>query len=594
VPDAVAAAGGSGRGDLFMVQDFTGVKGRVNTYTRLNVMPANDRAKFLNLSDTENLERKRHGDEQPNLSDTENLKRKRHGDEQPNEPIQGMKLVAAVGNAQGPDGKTEVGRADGGAASLVRQGFDAVVTLATMKAGLDPASLPSPDGPVINTAAATTYALAVRDGNGAPKQAGGGPAATPAAETSVVDLLLDPEPPANSAEHNEAAPMLAVELYKTFIPLALGDAGQAAHPARTSGSSLSDFIAADIETLFPGVLKQTTNESSSMDGFLLCTGQSANADDKLFSFCEQLHAAMVQEWTSTNTCLTREQLQNLARGSCVHEEIADLLMGVLCGVLGASYLDSSFQIRQGSIGRWSGHLKIDEHSSAKALVLACTFSAQVEAGAPKFVSRFDCEQTLAPFSSVLWLKAGDKHFTTVRMDLKNTDGPDTTTKIVEVQLADSNCARAPELNTKFRDCLMEVSKQLFPGAEFKEIKGLKLPPQNSFNDCLFHTAYYQAHVINPLMEDGTIKFRPRPGNWQRDAARLRSYFLLLVYREMQIKGAALQDLSEAYAEWNRDNRAAREVRSATLRSADALPALRCAHALLAGLPLIWERLQWSG
>jgi hypothetical protein len=200
VPDAVAAAGGSGKGDLFMVQDITGVKGRVNTYTRLNVMPAKDRAKFLNLSDTENL------------------KRKRHGDEQPNEPIQRMKLVAAVGNAQGPDGKTEVGRADGGAASLVRQGVDAVVTLATMKAGLDPASLPSPDGPVINTAAATTYALAVRDGNGAPKQAGGGPAATPAGETSVLDLTLDPEPPANSAEHNKAANMLAVERYKTFVP----------------------------------------------------------------------------------------------------------------------------------------------------------------------------------------------------------------------------------------------------------------------------------------------------------------------------------------------------------------------------------------
>jgi hypothetical protein len=114
---------------------------------------------------------------------------------------------------------------------------------------------------------------------------------------------------------------------------------------------------------------------------------------------------MMQEWTSTNTCLTREQLQNLARGSCVHEEIADLLMGVLCGVLGASYLDSSCEIHQGSKGRWSGHLKIDEHFSAKTLVLACTFSAQVEAGDPKFVSKFLKEQTLAPFSSVLWLKA---------------------------------------------------------------------------------------------------------------------------------------------------------------------------------------------
>jgi hypothetical protein len=198
----------------------------------------------------------------------------------------------------------------------------------------------------------------------------GGPAATPAAETSVVDLLRDPEPPANSAKHDEAAPMLAVERYKTFIPLALGDAGQAAHPSKTSGSSLHDFIASDIETMLPGVLRQTTNlnESSSMEDFLLCPCGSKNADDTLYSFCAQLHTTMMQEWTSTNTCLTREQLQNLSRGCCVHEEIADLLMGGLCGVLGASF-DSSFEIHQGSKGRWSGHLKIDEPFSAKTLVL---------------------------------------------------------------------------------------------------------------------------------------------------------------------------------------------------------------------------------
>jgi hypothetical protein len=179
------------------------------------------------------------------------------------------------------------------------------------------------------------------------------------------------------------------------------------------------------------------------------TGESTNADDTLYSFCEKLHTTMMQEWKSTNTCLTREQLQNLARGCCVHEEIANLLMGVLCCVLGASYLDSSCEIHHGSKGRWSGHLKIDYSISAKTLVLACTFSAQVEDGDPKFVTRFVRDRTLAQFSSVLWLKAGDMHFTTVRMGLKNIDGTDTTTKTVEVQLADSNCVQAPALNTKF-------------------------------------------------------------------------------------------------------------------------------------------------
>jgi hypothetical protein len=385
--------------------------------------------------------------------------------------------------------------------------------------------------------------------------------------TSSVDLTLVPEPPANSAKHKKTANMLAGELYKTFVPLASGDAGQAAHPSKTLRSRFCNFIASDIETMLPGVLSQTPilNRSSSMEGENLLLH---NADDKLYAFCAQLHTTMMQKWTSTNTCLTREHLQNLARGSCVHEEIADLLMCVLCGVLGASYLDSSCEIHQGSKGRWSGHLKIDEHFSAKTLVLACTFSAQVEAGDPRFVAKFVREQTLAPFSSVLWLKAGALHFTTVRMDLKNIHGPVTTTKTVEVQLADSNCAETPALDTKFRHELEVVSKRLFPDAEFKEGKGIILPCQNSFNDCLFHAALYQAHVISPEMEEGTmIKLRPHPCDWQRDAARLRSYFLFLVYSEMKYKGAALPDLSIAYAEWNGRYGAVREVCSATLRSA---------------------------
>ena len=259
-----------------------------------------------------------------------------------------MKRAKLVGHAQRPGGQTEVG-ADGGAASLERQCVDS---------GLD---------------------------------------AENAAKTVVVDISRDPDSPANSAKDNAADTMLALERFKTFVPLALGDADQAAHP------SLCDFITADIEKLLPGVLRQTIslNESSTEADLLLGgeSGESRNADDTLYSFCEQLHTRMMEVWESTNTCLTCEQLQNIARGTCVHEEIADLLMGVLCGVLGASYLDSSGEIHHCSKGRWAGHLKTDESVAARTLVLACTFSAQVEAGEPKFVSRFSREGTLAPFSS---------------------------------------------------------------------------------------------------------------------------------------------------------------------------------------------------
>ena len=384
-----------------------------------------------------------------------------------------------------------------------------------------------------------------------------------AEETSVMDISLDSDLPANSAENKKAdtpqqhiSDLDSYDLYKTFVPLALGDAGQAAHP---SGSTLSHFIASDIETMFPGVLKQTTSldEYSTEANISLVgdSGESTSADDRLYSFCEHLHTTMMEVWGSTNTCLTRVQLKNLARGLCVHEEIADLLMGVLCGVLGASYLDSSCKIHHGSKGRWSGHLKINEPFATKVLVLACTFSAQVEAGNPKFVRKFIRDKTLDPFSTILWLKAGhrDMHYTTVQMRTKN--GPYTKTTTVDVLLADSNCSKTPVLDPKFRDGLRGVSKQLFPAAIFGEAKGLRLPAQNSFNDCLFHSLYYQAHVINPLvMEDGTIRFRPHPRDCQRDAARLRSYFLFIVYCEMKSKGAALTDLSAAYAEWNQQQR----------------------------------------
>jgi hypothetical protein len=49
---------------------------------------------------------------------------------------------------------------------------------------------------------------------------------------------------------------------------------------------------------------------------------------------------MMAGWESNRTCLTRIQLEHLARGSCVHEEIVDLTIGVLCSLLSADFLDS--------------------------------------------------------------------------------------------------------------------------------------------------------------------------------------------------------------------------------------------------------------
>ena len=361
-----------------------------------------------------------------------------------------------------------------------------------------------------------------------PEQGEGGPAA----ETSAADLSVRDSPAGNAGKGPAPGPLTSqpykspFDCYKTFVPLALGD-GTAG-----SESTISDFIATDIKAMFPGVL--------------------AGNDDSLHSLCQHLHTEMMKAWETTNTGLTREQVRNLARGLCVHEEIADLFMGLLCSMLGASYLDSSGLMHPangpGLKGRWSGHLKIDEAAAAKTLVLACSYSAQVAAGNPRFVSAWIRDATLAPFSHVLWLKAGDRHFTTVRMGLRKR--PDQAVQAVEAQLADSNCEKKPALDPAYRSHLENVVKRLFPGAEFMEKPGFSVPRQNSSNDCLFHTALFQVHAISPAVgPDGVVRLHPHPDQWQRDAARLRSYFLLLVYREMQSKGARLPDLSAAHAEW---------------------------------------------
>ncbi len=142
-PHAVDAAGDSGKGRLFIVNDTAG---RSESFSSLLYMPPSTRSRFTDLS-----------------ADTD--KRKEHDSEPQYQGKRAKMVFSCAGMQEAP---LERHSADGGAASLVRQGVDAAnaaVTLATMKAGFDPASLSSPDGPVNNTAAGTTHALAVGDGN---------------------------------------------------------------------------------------------------------------------------------------------------------------------------------------------------------------------------------------------------------------------------------------------------------------------------------------------------------------------------------------------------------------------------------------------
>ena len=297
------------------------------------------------------------------------------------------------------------------------------------------------------------------------------------------------------------------------MPLGLGNAD----PSKRLSSFLSEIIAWDIDARLPGLLGGNSVQSE---------------DTKLYSFCEKLHTDMMAVWDSDCTCLNREHLENLARGRCVHEEIADLTMGVLCSLLGADYLDSGGKLHIGGDHPIVGWRLKDQKAAAanKTLVLSCTYSAMVARGEPFFVDKWLKNRTLDPYSWVLWPKAANKHYTTVRMQL--TTKPDKTCHRVEVQLADynPNPTAKPALDEQYLACLKIAASQLFPGSAFKQAPGLKLPPQDSFNDCFFHTALFQANAINPFKgQDGQTNLRPHPNDWRRDAARLRSYVLFIFY-----------------------------------------------------------------
>jgi hypothetical protein len=115
-PHAVDAAGDSGKGQRFIANDTAG---RSESFSSLLYMPPSIRSKFMDVS-----------------ADTD--KRKEH-DSEPQDQGKRAKLVLRSAGMQ--EAQLERHSADGGAASLVGQSVDAAnaaVTLATMRAGLDP------------------------------------------------------------------------------------------------------------------------------------------------------------------------------------------------------------------------------------------------------------------------------------------------------------------------------------------------------------------------------------------------------------------------------------------------------------------------
>jgi hypothetical protein len=227
----------------------------------------------------------------------------------------------------------------------------------------------------------------------------------------------------------------------TFTPFFQDSFPLAASSKLKPGQALSMFVESDIEAKIP---------------FILSTDTKSVEEPNLYSFCKHLHSTMLEVWPADSpTCrlsrLTKEQLQHLQRGCCVHEEVMDQLRGLLCTILGARYLDSSALM-------YPADGPGPETAAAKTLVLACTFSAMAAAGDLRFAEKWKRENTLDAFSQILWLKQGKAHFTTVRMDLHKSSSDDKVTA-VHVRLADSSHRGQPSSRrlTAFKCLLRMVS-----------------------------------------------------------------------------------------------------------------------------------------
>lgn len=289
-----------------------------------------------------------------------------------------------------------------------------------------------------------------------------------------------------------------------------------------SSRTLSEFIPKDLQAAFPLLMQDET-------------------DHHLLGFTQFVHNQILKRFDKNThgEWLTFEQLKNLGRGLCVHQEVADNVTGLIAGIHGASFLDSCGQLQAGDGGQGFRLVQMNP-SAAETLVLSTTYSELLRTK-PHLLwqsSELQLHSMFTRFKTWIWTLIGNRHYTALRMNI--ADG------VVEVQKADSNSLR-PVLDRTLVANLGTVVRMLRRGTVLSVKKGLALPAQNSMNDCLFHVGLYVEAELLGTPLPVTQK------QCQLDASRLRAYVTLLVYKQMKIKDSALQDLCEVFSEWAQHN-----------------------------------------
>ena len=281
--------------------------------------------------------------------------------------------------------------------------------------------------------------------------------------------------------------------------------------------SLPDLVRTEIESVLPGILK-SGRYSPNTD------------DDDLNSFADLALKGMVDAFEDLRSFsrLSLDQLQHLGRGKCVHEEVGDLLSNLFSRVFGAYFMNENCILCSPCLGfPWSKYLQRDPRG-AKTVVLAFTFAAMLRKESPakgndikKRIEIWRRKKTMDRFDTWLWNQNASRHCTTIYMRcLRSQDK----SKIV-VRLVDSN-RKDPEnasLDPYVRRLMEDTVTPLFQTCAFEDGKGVKMPQQDSFNNCLFHSILYQNSFIAGV-ELSTVRIH-------QEAAQLRCYTVLLLREE---------------------------------------------------------------
>jgi hypothetical protein len=338
------------------------------------------------------------------------------------------------------------------------------------------------------------------------------------ADGEALDLTGTPSP---SKESNSRGKISSAVPFANVIPLGLGQ--------NETGRrlSLSEFVAADIEAVLPGLLNDS--ERPSFIEFLLSRV-----------------SGMLSEVPGYR--LEPTQLESLGLGKCVTEEIADIWCRLVGHAMGATFWDGAFVPGCQFSDRFGMHLARGT-DSAKTLVFPCNVTLVLladpkpvylpERARSEMLSKL--KEGIGGFSRLLFSRQDALHFTTIDMLRTNTGN----CREISARLADSG-STPQTLKQSVLYALNSAVPLLFEDTALKAGPGIEVPLQDNMNDCCFHTVLYQASVLSG-------KPMPDAATCRRDAARLRSYTVLLAYAEgrllLESRGADFPPLQQLWREW---------------------------------------------